>query len=195
MDFQIIHFICSSLFFCNFSPCRYQSLYTLPASPKFRQPFFSFLKMWGYPTLPISWFFNFKRSKSLQLYETLFTELQLEDKYNYKNYLRMTFENFEEIFQLIKDGITKQNTKIRIPISPKLWLATTVGFLSAGEWYKSYVYEYYFFYPTMDSSTFTSFPAFVFSIFFSYPLSDFFYSPQNFFTKKQITWFKLYSLN
>ena len=45
----------------------------------------------------------------------------------------MTFGNFEEIFQLIKDGITKQNTKIRNPISPKLKLATTMGFLSAGE--------------------------------------------------------------
>ena len=63
----------------------------------------------------------------------------------------MTFENFEEIFQLIKDGITKQNTKIRNPISPKLKLATTMSFLSAGESHKSYVYEYYFFYPTMDS--------------------------------------------
>ena len=151
MDFQIIHFICSSLFFAIFHHVVINRYIILPASPKFRQLFFSFLKMWGYPTLPISWFFNFKRSKSLQLYETLFTELQLEDKYNYKNYLRMTFENFEEIFQLIKDGITKQNTKIRNPISPKLKLATTMGFLSAGEWYKSYVYEYYFFYPTMDS--------------------------------------------
>ena len=39
--------------------------------------------------------------------------MQLEDEYNYNILLRMTSENFEEIFQLIKDDITKGNTKIK----------------------------------------------------------------------------------
>ena len=34
--------------------------YRTPASPKLRQLFFSFRKMWGYPTSPISRFINFK---------------------------------------------------------------------------------------------------------------------------------------
>ena len=48
-----------------------------------------------------------KRRKNLEFYETLPAELQLEDEYNYNIILPMTSENFEEIFQLIKDDITK----------------------------------------------------------------------------------------
>ena len=87
----------------------------------------------------------------------LLAEMRLEDEYNYNIILRMTSENFEEIFQLIKDDITKENTKLRELILPRLLLATTIGFLSTGELYKSYVYEYYSSYSTMKSSTFTSF--------------------------------------
>ena len=35
-------------------------------------------------------------------------------------YSRMTPLNFEEIFQLIKDNITKENTKMRELIPPRL---------------------------------------------------------------------------
>ena len=54
----------------------------------------------------------FKRRKDLEYYETLLPELRLEDEYNYKILLQMTFENFEEIFQLTKDDKTKQNTEM-----------------------------------------------------------------------------------
>ena len=47
-----------------------------------------------------------KRRKNLEFYQTLPAELQLEDEYNYNIILPMTSENFEEIFQLIKDDIT-----------------------------------------------------------------------------------------
>ena len=40
-------------------------------------------------------------------YKPLLAELRLEEKYYYKNYLRMTPENFEELFQLIIGDITK----------------------------------------------------------------------------------------
>ena len=43
----------------------------------------------------------------------MLAELWLEDEYNYKNCLRMTSENFEEIFQLLKDDINKENTQMR----------------------------------------------------------------------------------
>ena len=49
----------------------------------------------------------------------------------------MTSENFEEIFQLIKNVITKENTKMREPIPPRLQLAATIRFLSTGGSYKS----------------------------------------------------------
>ena len=52
---------------------------------------------------------------------TLLAELRLKDEYNYNILLRMTSEKiFEEIFQLIKDDITKENTKLRELISPRL---------------------------------------------------------------------------
>ena len=76
-----------------------------------------------------SWF---KRRQSLGVYETLLAELQLEDECNYKSYLRMTSENFEKIFQLIKVYIRKENTKMREPIPPRLKLAATIRFLSTG---------------------------------------------------------------
>ena len=59
-----------------------------------------------------------KRRKNLEYYETLLPELRLEDKHNYKILLRMTSENFEETFQLIKHGKTKQNTDMTELISP-----------------------------------------------------------------------------
>ena len=61
-----------------------------------------------------------KRGKNLQFYETLLAELQLKDEYNYNNLLQMTSENFEEIFQLTKDHITKEDTKLRELVLPRL---------------------------------------------------------------------------
>ena len=99
----------------------------------------------------------FKRKKNLECYQTLLAELWLEDEYNYNIILRTTSENFEEIFQLIKDDITKENTEIRELILPRLQLAATIGFLSTGELY----------YSTMNSSTFSFFLRFILSIFSS----------------------------
>ena len=50
----------------------------------------------------------------------LLAEMQLEVEYNYSILLRRTSENFEEIFQLIKDHITKENTKLWELIRPRL---------------------------------------------------------------------------
>ena len=80
-----------------------------------------------------------KRRKYLRVFETLLAELRLEDEYNYKNYLRMSFENFEEIIQLIKDDIIKKKTKMKDSILLRLYLAATTGFLSTGVSYKSYI--------------------------------------------------------
>ena len=61
-----------------------------------------------------------KRRKNLELYGTLLVELRLEQEYNYSILLRMTSEHFEEIFQLIKDDILKENTSLRELILPRL---------------------------------------------------------------------------
>ena len=57
--------------------------------------------------------------------------------HNGKMYLRMPSENFEEIFQLIKHDITKENTKIRESVPPMLKLAAKIRFLSTGKSCKS----------------------------------------------------------
>ena len=54
-----------------------------------------------------------KRRKNLELHRTLLAELRLEEEYNYNILLKMTSENFDEIFQLIKDGIPKENSNLR----------------------------------------------------------------------------------
>ena len=48
-----------------------------------------------------------KKKKNLEFFESLLAELRLQ-------------KNFEEIFQLIKDDITKENTKMRELIPPRL---------------------------------------------------------------------------
>ena len=61
-----------------------------------------------------------KRRKNLEFYGTLLAELRLEEEYNYNILLRMTSENFEEILQLIKDDIPKENINVRELIPSKL---------------------------------------------------------------------------
>ena len=61
-----------------------------------------------------------KRRKNVEFYETPVTELRSEYEYNSNIILSMTSENFKEIFQLIKNDITKENTKMRELIPPRL---------------------------------------------------------------------------
>ena len=103
--------------------------------------------------------------KEFQQYDLNSSELPLEEEYNYNILQGMTSEIFEEIFRLIKDDIPKEVTNLRELIPPRLLLAATIGFLLTGELYKSYGYEYYSSYSTMNTSAFTSFRPFVFSIF------------------------------
>ena len=77
----------------------------------------------------------------------------------------MASENLEEMFQLIKYNLRKENTEIRELIPPRI--GCQIGFLSTGEWYKSDVYEHCSFYSTMNSSAFTSLSPFFFSIYSS----------------------------
>ena len=63
---------------------------------------------------------SLKRRKNLELYRTLPAELRLEEEYNYNILLRMTSEKFEEIFQLVKDDIPKENANLRELIPPRL---------------------------------------------------------------------------
>ena len=60
-----------------------------------------------------------KRRKNLELHGALLVELWLEEEYNYNILLPMTSENFDEMFQLMKDGMPKENSKLRERILPR----------------------------------------------------------------------------
>ena len=83
------------------------------------------------------WNFGLKEGKALGVYKTFLAEFRFERECNYKNYLWMTSENFEEIFQVINDDIRKEKAKMREAIPPRLKLGAAIRFLSTGESYKS----------------------------------------------------------
>ena len=56
----------------------------------------------------------------------------LEEVEIYKNYLRMTPENFNEILVLIRDDNTKTDTPMREPIPQEIKLAITFRFSATG---------------------------------------------------------------
>ena len=60
-----------------------------------------------------------KRRKNVELYGTLLAELPLDEEYHFNILLRIT-EIFEEIFELIKDNIPKENPSLRELIPTKL---------------------------------------------------------------------------
>ena len=49
------------------------------------------------------------RRPQLGIYETLLLELRLEEERNYKNYLRMTTQNFDEILGPLERDVTNFN--------------------------------------------------------------------------------------
>ena len=73
-----------------------------------------------------------QRRNTHGFYSQLLSELRLEAVKIYKNYLRMTPENFNEILVLIRDDITKKDTPMREPIPPEIKLALTIRFLATG---------------------------------------------------------------
>ena len=99
--FQMIYLICTSLYrlqcfamtvSASRSYCRYQSLPHSPPQQNIRQLFFSFRKVWGYPTSLIWWFINFKKlsisnsilitTRSLKLSKKLLSQLSLPTNNN-----------------------------------------------------------------------------------------------------------------
>ena len=65
---------------------------------------------------------------------TLLQEFRLEDEDEYKRFLRMTPDNFNELelLKLIETDIQKQNAHLRDAIPAKIKLAVTLRFLATG---------------------------------------------------------------
>ena len=60
----------------------------------------------------------------------------------YKNYLRMSVDNFNEILTLVKDDLTKQNTHLRESIPAEVKLAITLRYLATGNTYTDLQYQF-----------------------------------------------------
>ncbi|KAG8226566.1 hypothetical protein J437_LFUL004738 [Ladona fulva] len=68
-------------------------------------------------------------------------ELAVEDREAFRNFMRMTEEQFYEILGLIRNDIEKQETSMRDSISAEKRLSLTLRFLATGETYRSLMYS------------------------------------------------------
>ena len=59
-------------------------------------------------------------------------ELCLEDPYSFRNYLRMTQGQFEELCGLVATSVKRQDTNMRLSISVAQRVALTLRFLATG---------------------------------------------------------------
>lgn len=74
--------------------------------------------------------------------ENIMAELKLEDGSGFRNFLRMTTCDFEELLQMIGPKIARIDTKYRPAISPSIRLAVTLRFLASGDSYTSLMYTF-----------------------------------------------------
>ena len=82
------------------------------------------------------------RRTNLGVYDTLLQELRSEDEGEYRKFLRMTPENFDELLELIKADISKYDTNMRDSIPANIKLAATVRYLATGESYSELQYQF-----------------------------------------------------
>ena len=68
--------------------------------------------------------------------------LATTDVDGYKNFLRMTMEDFNYLVEMISPSIKKQDTHLRSAISPAERLSVTLRFLASGDSYFSLEYLY-----------------------------------------------------
>lgn len=71
---------------------------------------------------------------------TLYEELKTGDTEMYKNFVRMSLQDFEYLLELITPIIQKQNTVMRKAITPKERLILTLRYLATGDTYMSLMY-------------------------------------------------------
>jgi len=67
----------------------------------------------------------------------LIRELAIEDKSEYKSFMRMTPEQFEFLLQKISPKIQRDDTVMRPAIPEKIKLELTLSFLATGNSYRS----------------------------------------------------------
>ena len=91
----------------------------------------------------IVWVKNWLQRRSyLGCFDTLLKELWSEDEAEYKRFLRMTPQIFDELLELVEEDITKENTRFRDAIPASIKLAITIKFLATGMSYSELAYQF-----------------------------------------------------
>ena len=75
------------------------------------------------------------RREQFGLYDQLMVELRREDPRTFKNFMRLSPDLYDEVFERVKGRITKQFTWFRKPVDPGLKLAVTLRHLASGSSY------------------------------------------------------------
>ena len=73
------------------------------------------------------------RNPSLGVYNTFVQEIRAEDKAAFKNFLRMDQACFDELLEMVRPLIQKQDTNMRQSIPAGEKLALTLRYLATGE--------------------------------------------------------------
>ncbi|XP_050304244.1 LOW QUALITY PROTEIN: uncharacterized protein LOC126741742 [Anthonomus grandis grandis] len=71
----------------------------------------------------------------------LLREIKQNEPMDFKNYLRMDSATFSKLLSMVKNGLTKQHTAMREPISPEQRLTATLRFLATGRSYEDLKYS------------------------------------------------------
>ena len=82
-----------------------------------------------------------KRDKK-SAYNTILQELRLDDKANFRRYLRMNTDTFDELVRLVKPHIEKKCTRLRKPLGVEEKLACTLRYLATGESFVSLQFQF-----------------------------------------------------
>ncbi|XP_028132028.2 uncharacterized protein LOC114327552 [Diabrotica virgifera virgifera] len=82
-----------------------------------------------------------KRQEGRGVLSMVETELKDSDSEKYRQFLRMCEPQFDELLELIREDITKQDTILRKSISAEYRLALTLRFLASGESYRSLMFS------------------------------------------------------
>lgn len=72
------------------------------------------------------------RRDDLGAYNTLMSELRVEDQDSFLNFLRMSPGVFDELVEKVTPYIKRENTTFRKAISPGMRLAITLRYLATG---------------------------------------------------------------
>ena len=78
------------------------------------------------------WSKDWYKKRQKYSHENLLKDLMLTEKGDFKFFLRLNLEQFQELLELVTPLIQKKNTNMREAIPPFQWLSITLRYLATG---------------------------------------------------------------